>query len=115
MGEGGRQHTNYKREAGGGAEAVEYYQHHSQDIALVILDMIMPKMNGRECYRALRTINPQVKTILVTGYDHNHAAQEILDEGVLGFVQKPYDLNSFSKVVAQAIASEANPNCVPSR
>ncbi len=101
--------------ASNGAEAVAYYREHGQDLALVVLDMVMPGMNGRECFRALRDINPNVKAILVTGYDQNHAAQELLDEGVQGFIQKPYALAEFSKVVAEAIQAPVKPGLARSR
>ncbi len=97
-----------------GREAVDYYRQHSSEVALVILDMIMPQMSGRECFRELRAINPQVKTVLISGYDKNHGAQEILDEGVRGFIQKPYDLNKFSRVIAQAIDTDGMLSVAPS-
>lgn len=42
-------------------------------------------------------------TILITGYGFNGAAQQLLDEGMLGFIQKPYQINELSKVIARAI------------
>ncbi len=100
--------------ASDGREAVAYYREHAQEVALVVLDMIMPRMNGRECFRALRGINPNVKAVLVTGYDQNHAAQELLDEGVQGFIQKPYELAEFSKIVADAIRAPVKPGLAAS-
>jgi DNA-binding NtrC family response regulator len=94
---------------------VEYYRKHWRDLALVVLDMIMPEMNGRECFRALRSINPNVNAVLITGYDKNLSVQEILDEGVRGFVQKPFDLNRFSRVIAQALNPVLKPGLAPSR
>ena len=99
--------------AADGREAVECYRLQSQDIRLVIIDMIMPRMNGQECYRALRALNPSVKAILATGYDHNHAAQELMDEGVVGFVQKPYDLTEFSRIIDQALRAPVLSKPVP--
>ncbi len=101
--------------ASDGMEAVAYYRDHGNELALVVLDMVMPGMNGRECFRALREINPSVKAILVTGYDQNHAAQELLDEGVQGFIQKPYALAEFSKVVAEAIQAPVKRSLARSR
>jgi PAS domain S-box-containing protein len=86
-----------------GQEAVEYYRGFGTEIDLVIIDMIMPKLGGRDCFRALKAINPSVKAILATGYDRNGAAQEILNAGMLGFVQKPYQMSQLSEVIANVL------------
>ena len=76
--------------AADGWEAIEIYQIHWREIGLVILDMIMPKSGGLETYLKMKVINPAVKALLSTGYSQNGKAQEILDRGVQGFIQKPY-------------------------
>ena len=95
--------------AADGAEALEMYRQQQSQVELVVLDMIMPNMSGRECFHALRSINPQVKVVLATGYDQNHAAQEIMDEGAQGFVQKPYDLHEFSTCIGGALNKSIQP------
>lgn len=90
-----------------GVEAVEYYKHHGDGIALAVIDMIMPRMGGRECFRELKKMNPDVKAILSTGYSRDGAAQEILDEGMLGFAQKPYRMRQLSEVVASAMSASS--------
>lgn len=92
--------------ANDGSEAVEYYRQHYTSVDAVILDMVMPKMGGRECFRACKQINPQVKAILTTGYDNNHSVQSVLNEGMIGFVQKPYSLERLSEEVARALSDE---------
>lgn len=89
-----------------GVEATEYYAQHAQDVDLVILDMIMPKMGGRECYQKLKMINPRIKAILSTGYGLDGKAQALLDDGVQGFVQKPYRVDLISKAVANVLKGE---------
>lgn len=93
--------------ASGGREAVEYYRRFSREVDLVILDMVMPEMGGRECFRALKEINPDVRAVLSTGYGRDGAAQEILDEGMVGFAQKPYRANQLSQVVHRALQEAA--------
>ena len=73
-----------------GEEAVRAYERGWQGFDLVILDMVMPKLGGREVYERMLRINPKVKVVLTTGYSRNGRAREILDEGVQGFIQKPY-------------------------
>ena len=51
-----------------GIRALEVYQAHRREIALVVLDLIMPRMGGRECLRRLRELDPQVKVLISTGY-----------------------------------------------
>jgi len=55
--------------------------------------------------RALKQVNPEVRAIISTGYDVNAAAQEILDEGMRGFIQKPYLMRQLSDVVTAALKS----------
>ncbi len=55
--------------------------------------MVMPELNGQEVFRQLKQINPAVKVLLSSGYDQEDQAQQILNEGVLGFIQKPYAVN----------------------
>jgi CheY-like chemotaxis protein len=86
-----------------GVEAVEYYREHASDIDLVILDMIMPRMGARECFKILKEINPGIRAVLSTGYVNNNAVQEIMNQGMCAFIQKPYQLNQLSTVVAQAL------------
>jgi len=89
-----------------GEEAVLYFRHFGDRIALVLLDMVMPKMGGRETLKALREVSPGVKVVLSTGFGLNEAAQAILDEGAIGFAQKPYRAADLSQVVAAALRGE---------
>jgi two-component system, cell cycle sensor histidine kinase and response regulator CckA len=71
---------------------------------LVILDMVMPEMGGRDAFIAMRQINPRLRALLSSGYSLNGEAQDILDEGVLAFIGKPYRHNELSEAVAEALA-----------
>lgn len=75
--------------ASDGDEAVEIFKQRNQDIVLVLLDMVMPKVPGPDCYRALRKLG-QTPVLLVSGYAADHAAQELLDSGAEGFLEKPF-------------------------
>jgi PAS domain S-box-containing protein len=86
-----------------GQEAVAFYREHYAAIHLVIVDMAMPEMNGRECYHALKEINPAVRALLSSGYGRNERAEELIGEGMLGFVQKPFNLNELAAAVAAAL------------
>jgi len=87
-----------------GHEALDYCGHHTDQVDLVLLDMIMDDMSGADCFSALRRLQPDLTVLLCTGYDRNHAVQELLDQGVAGFIQKPYDLNELSQAVGSVLA-----------
>jgi CheY-like chemotaxis protein len=89
--------------AASGQEAVDYYREFSNEIDLIVLDMVMPEMNGQECFRELKIINPGVRAVLSTGYGLNGKAQEIIDEGMFGFITKPYHLREFSEAIKNAL------------
>lgn len=94
------------RTATDGAEAVEVYRKVWREIDCVILDVVMPNMNGRECLCALKEINPDVRAIVSSGYDQGGQAQSIIDEGALGFIQKPYDMAALSTAVAKGMGQD---------
>jgi two-component system, cell cycle sensor histidine kinase and response regulator CckA len=63
----------------------------------------MPEMDGRSAYRALRAIDPAVKTLLISGYSLDGQAQGALDEGVLGFLPKPFSAEELAAAVSRAL------------
>jgi PAS domain S-box-containing protein len=79
-----------------GREAVAFYRENWNQIDLILLDMIMPEMGGRETYLQLRAINPKLKVILASGYSLNGEAQQILADGVQGFIQKPFRISDLA-------------------
>jgi two-component system, cell cycle sensor histidine kinase and response regulator CckA len=85
-----------------GQAAVELYKESFTSIDLVILDIIMPVMGGRAAFGALRRINPAVRVILSSGYSINEEAQQIIDEGALGFVQKPFTSSQIAEAIRKA-------------
>ena len=74
-----------------GREAVEFYKNHWNDISVIILDMVMPVMGGKEAFDNMIAINPELKVLVSTGYSLNGDAQEIMKAGAQGFIQKPFD------------------------
>jgi len=91
--------------ASGGEKAIEVYTDNQDRIDMVILDMIMPDMGGGETYDRLKGINPDVKVLLSSGYSINEKANEILERGCNGFIQKPFDLRELSEKI-EAILCE---------
>lgn len=90
--------------AAGGNEAIELFREAPETFDLVLLDMIMPGMDGRDCFLALKSIKPDVVVVISSGFSQESATQEVMEEGVRGFVQKPYRLSELSEVIRQALA-----------
>ena len=82
--------------ADGGKKAVSLYKKNVGTIDMIILDMIMPEQNGYETFIKLKEINPHVKVLLSSGYSLNGQAQEILNKGCMGFIQKPFTIKDLS-------------------
>ena len=80
---------------------------HWQKIVLIVLDMVMPKMGAKEAFSEIKKINPDAKVVLASGYSINGEAQSILNEGVLGFIQKPFRLHAFSKIISEFLSKES--------
>ncbi len=89
--------------ANNGKEALENYQTHKDVIDLVIVDMIMPEMNGKECFYQLKAINPQVKVILVSGFTEENDLNEMKKDGLNGFLRKPFHTADISRLIHQII------------
>jgi CheY-like chemotaxis protein len=80
-----------------GEEAFDIYVHFQDRIDLVILDMIMPDLNGGETYNRLKKRDPGVKVLLSSGYSIEGEAKEILGRGCNGFIQKPFNIHVLSQ------------------
>ena len=73
-----------------GIEGVEVFRRHTDEVVAVLLDMTMPRMNGKETFQQLRRIRPDVKVILISGYAEEEAKSRFDSEGLFGFLQKPF-------------------------
>jgi two-component system cell cycle sensor histidine kinase/response regulator CckA len=89
--------------ADGGRQGLEIYRRNSAEIELVILDMIMPEMNGAETYERLKEMDPRVKVLFSSGYTMSSVAKDILKQGSHSFIQKPFDLKKLSHTVRQSL------------
>jgi len=85
-----------------GAIGVDTYQKQGEQIDLVILDLSMPNLSGKEALRQLRTIDPNVRVIFASGYSTDEFEPGELD-GVLGFISKPYSAQDLYTSVRNAL------------
>ncbi len=84
--------------AGDGREAVEIFKN-TPDIALVIMDLTMPHMDGEECFRELKKLDRDVNVIISSGYNEQEVSQKFTGKGLAGFIQKPYKLSDLKEVI----------------
>ena len=89
--------------ASNGAEAVETITRRGDTINLVILDMIMPDMDGGTTFDRLRAIMPGIPVLLSSGYSQDGQAIAIMQKGCNGFIQKPYTLSGLSRKIRRIL------------
>jgi CheY-like chemotaxis protein len=92
--------------ADSGAKAIEIYRKKAKLIDMVVLDMIMPDLSGKDTYERLKQINPHVKVLLASGYTLEGQAKEILDSGCNAFIQKPFKIEQLSIMIRKVIDNE---------
>jgi signal transduction histidine kinase/CheY-like chemotaxis protein len=86
-----------------GKGALNFYRDNWKSVDLVILDMIMPVMGGKETFMEMKRINPDIIALLASGYSLNGEAQSILDIGVRGFIQKPFTIDELRQKISALI------------
>jgi signal transduction histidine kinase/CheY-like chemotaxis protein len=73
-----------------GEQALQIFEAERERIKLVLLDMIMPGMDGPEIFRALQSLNPDVPVALCSGFSVEGDASALLDQGAIAYLQKPF-------------------------
>ena len=89
-----------------GKASIKLYEANKDKIDMVILDMIMPEMDGGETYDKMRKINPDIKVLLSSGYSIDGQATEILERGCSGFIQKPFNIRRLSQKIREIMSNE---------
>jgi CheY-like chemotaxis protein len=89
--------------AANGKQAVDIYETQKNDIDLLILDVIMPEMNGSAVYDRIKHINPKIKVLVSSGYSVQGQAEEMLGRGCNGFIQKPFHIGQLSKSIREVL------------
>jgi signal transduction histidine kinase/CheY-like chemotaxis protein len=89
--------------AASGKKAVETITEKGDDIDLVILDLVMPGMDGGTAFDIIREIQPKMPMILSSGYSIEGQAADIMRRGCNGFIQKPFNLSELSQQVRKVL------------
>jgi PAS domain S-box-containing protein len=85
--------------ASDGIEAIALYAQHKQDIAVVLIDMMMPSMDGPTTIRLLQKMNPKIKIIAVSGLSSSYQFERVETIGVKAFLSKPYTAKELLKTI----------------
>lgn len=87
-----------------GQEGVDIYRDNRDKIEAVIVDMVMPVLDGLEAMKLLKKINPEVRVLAASGFSRNEKINQMLHEGARGFLHKPYTLGELIDKLHQALA-----------
>ena len=89
--------------AADGVEAVELFREHHQAIRCVLLDLNMPRMGGEETFLKLRRIRGDIPVVLCSGYNERDLSVSLREQGLAGFVHKPYDLTALRRIIQEVL------------
>jgi PAS domain S-box-containing protein len=92
-----------------GHDAIETIRSEGTRIDLVLLDMIMPGMDGGKTFDRIRELQPDMPVMLSSGYAINGKATEIIRRGCNGFIQKPFSLSEISEKIRQVLDAARQP------
>ena len=90
-------------EAEDGQAGLEAFQRQPNAFDLVLMDLTMPRLNGREAFRAIRSLRPETPIILCSGYDESSSTQNLMEEGLAAFIPKPYVLKDLARAIQKCI------------
>jgi len=89
--------------AANGREAVQIYKEKGKTVSLIVLDLIMPEMDGKHCLKELLKINPAVRVVVASGYSADGPTKEALESGAKGFVSKPFNMGQLLQTVRKVL------------
>jgi len=87
--------------AANGKEGIDIFKKHLDQIDLIILDMVMPVMDGKSAFFEIKKLNKNQKIIIISGYAKKEDLREILDKGALAFMSKPFQIESIVEKVGE--------------
>jgi|SRR5208283_1268261 len=85
--------------ASNGREAIDLYRAHREDIAVVLLDIRMPGLDGIETLEALRELNPDVQACFMTGNAGAYKPEELREQGAAEIIAKPFHLADLANIL----------------
>jgi PAS domain S-box-containing protein len=89
--------------ADSGYKALEMYDKNRAKISVVLLDMLMPGMDGTAVFHRLKKMNPQVKILIISGFDKDENVDKLISHGANGYLQKPFNRQALSNELETVI------------
>jgi PAS domain S-box-containing protein len=89
-----------------GKEAINIFRENKDRIDLIILDMIMPEINGKDCFIELKKISPDVRILIASGFAEEDELEYLKNQGIRGFIKKPFRGNELSRAVYDALRKQ---------
>jgi signal transduction histidine kinase/CheY-like chemotaxis protein len=90
-----------------GSEALERFRERGREIRLVLLDLVMPGMDGWDTLAELRALEPGLRVVMISGYQEGQVMHGERPQWPQAFLQKPYDLSELRRVVVTALGAES--------
>jgi CheY-like chemotaxis protein len=87
-----------------GIEAISLYAEHKHDISLVLMDIMMPSMDGLTAVRTLQKLNPNVKVVAMSGLATNSQLAQAIGTSVKAFLPKPYTTQNLIETVQNVLS-----------
>jgi PAS domain S-box-containing protein len=86
-----------------GLQALAIYRNNREAIDLVILDLIMPEMGGKQCLEEILVIDPKAKVLIATGYTNKTTSEDIVTAGAANIIMKPFSMNEILRAINEAL------------
>jgi|GEM_PF-2987262 len=96
--------------AADGVEAVEVFSRRAADMTCVVLDVLMPRMDGVATFAALRKLRPEIRVVLCSGFSDPERTQRMVVSGARGFLPKPFSYAQFLEAIEKAIGDTSSPS-----
>ena len=92
--------------AADGVQAVELFEQHQEAISLAVVDLVMPRLSGREVYQRIKQFKPETQVVFCSGYDPEMTDDDDLPERRMQIVQKPFDPAKLLDIIRDALDKE---------
>lgn len=96
--------------AADGEKAIEIFKEKNESIDLILVDLIMPRMNGIICIQKLKEINSEVPIVVASGISEVSKKKSVMEMGAHGYLEKPYSIKSLKEICMSVFDSVDSEN-----
>ena len=89
-----------------GKTGIALYKKHIKEIGLILLDVILPEMDGQEVLHQIKQINPEIRVLIISGFSETNVKDKLIAEGVVGFIPKPFSIVDITEMVKKTLDLE---------